>query len=178
MSNQLGVLQTAFPHDVLFPKNCDLTVKPLASCVPASVLRGVAILTLNRKTVAKVPNDGNTRSSSSSAAASQTNVNLVTSRTGVNAAAIAGIAIGSFVVGVITFVAFVFWRHYRLAHAKLQDAKPHPKAEGSLGGVTQVAHDDRSVIVIENPSPGPQKEGTYQTPLTRDDQASDAHTSE
>ena len=36
MSNQLGVLQTVFPRDVLFPKNCDLSVKPLASCVPAS----------------------------------------------------------------------------------------------------------------------------------------------
>lgn len=35
MVNQLGVLQTLFPRDVLFPKVCDLTVKPLASCVPA-----------------------------------------------------------------------------------------------------------------------------------------------
>lgn len=174
MSNQLGVLQTVFPHDVLFPKNCDLSVKPPASCVAASVLRGVHMLMLNRKTVAKVPDDGN-RSSSSSAAASQTNVKFAASQTGVNAAAIAGIAIGSFVIGVVTFLAFLFWRHYRTAQAELHDANPHPKAEGSSGVVTQVTHNDESIIVIENPSPGPQKVEMHQTPRARDDQASDSH---
>lgn len=174
MNNQLNILQTLFPHDVLFPKNCDLSVKPPASCVPASVLRGVHMLTLNRKTVAKVPDDGN-RTSSSSASASQTNVKFTASQTGVNAAAIAGISIGSFVIGVVTFLAFLFWRHYRIAQAKLHDANPHPKAEGSSGAVTQVTHNDESIIVIENPSPAPQKVEMHQTPLTRGDQASDSH---
>jgi len=162
MSNQLGVLQTLFPHDVLFPKNCDLTVKPLASCVPASILHGGSMLTLNRKTVAQVPDDGNVRPPSSSAATSQTNAASQTNVTGISAAAVAGMIIGSFVFGIITFLACLFWRRHRIPQAKSQ----HPKGKGPSGRMTQptpwVARGDENIIVIENPSPGLLKDGPLQ----------------
>lgn len=181
MSNQLDVLQTAFPYAVLFPKNCDLSVKPPASCVPALILRGVSMPTSNRKTVAKVPDDGNNRQSSSSAAASQTVPSQI-NNTGIKSAAVAGIVIGSFVFGVITFVAFLFLRRHRIAQAKSLkslDANPYPKGEGPSGRSTKqmipwVARGDENVISIENPSPGLQEEA-YQTPPTPNDHSSNVH---
>ena len=177
MSNQLGVLQTVFPHDALFPKNCDLSVKPPASFVLASILRSASMLTSNRKTVAKVPDDGNIRpSSSSSATTKSTDVNSATSQTktaGVRSAAIPGIVIGSFAFGVITCVAFLFWHHRRIAQAKSQDANPYPMGEGPEGRATQpkpsVAHGDENIIVIENSLPRLQEDGPDQTPPTSDD---------
>jgi len=171
MSNQLGVLQTLFPREVLFPKNCDLSVKPPASCVPASILRGVSALTLNRKTVAQVPDDGNIRPSISSAATSQTTTTSQMNTTGINAAAIAGMVIGSFVFGVITFLVFLFWHRHRTAQAKSKGTDPpHPRGKGSLGRMAQpvpwAAHGDENIILIENPSPGPLKDEPLQTPPT------------
>lgn len=163
MSNQLGILQTLFPHDILFPKNCDLTVKPLASCVPASILRDGSILTSNRKTVAQVPDDGNGPPPSSSAATSQTNAASQMNNTGINAAAVAGMIIGSFVFGIITFLACLFWRRHRIPQAKSQ----HPKGKGAPGLMTQptpwVARGDENIIVIENASPGLLKDRPLQT---------------
>jgi hypothetical protein len=163
MNNQLGVLQTLFPRDVLFPKSCDLSVKPAASCVPASILRGVSTLTLNRKTVAQVPDDGSNRPSNSSVATSQTTTTPQANTTGINAGAIAGMVIGSFIFGVITFLVFLFWRRHRSAQAKSQGADLlHPKGKGASGRMTQpvpwAARGDENIILIENPSPGPQKD--------------------
>jgi len=176
MSNQLGVLQTLFPYDVLFPKNCDLSVKPPASCVPVSTPCGVSMLTSNRKTVAKVADDGNIQPSSSSAATSQMNSTSIS--TGINTAAVAGIVIGSFVFGILTFLVFLFWCHHRVAQDKSRGSNLYTRGKGSTGRMTQpMPWVDENVVVIENPSPALQGDGSPQTPPTRSDH-SDTHSPE
>ena len=137
------------------------------------------MLTLNRKTVAQVADDGNNRPSSSSVAASQTNTPSQTSTTGINAATIAGMVIGAFTFGVVTFLVCLFWRRHRIAQPKSQGADLHPKGKGTSARMTQpvpwVARGDENIILIENPSPGLLKDEPLQTPATHSDYLSDAH---
>jgi hypothetical protein len=176
MSNQLDVLKAMFPYSALFPKSCDLSTKPPASCVPASILHCVSMLTLNRQTVTKGSDDGTTQPASTSAA-------TTTSPTsgGISPAAIAGIVIGSFAfVILVTFVAYVFWRRRRIAQAKLQAVDSHPKREEGafVGGMNYptpwTQHGGEGAVVV-NPLPRRQKDGQYSSPPTRYDDSSDAH---
>jgi len=174
MSNQLGVLRTQYPYDVLFPKSCDLSLKPPASCVPASILRCVAVLTLNRRTVAKDSDEGITRPPAAAPATSETN------STGISSASIAGVVIGSFAFGIlITFIAYLFWRRRHMAQA----ADPQLKVEeSSVGGMNYpmpwAAQNDGNSVTTSSPPPRRQKDGQYyQTPPMRYEDSGDAHRS-
>jgi hypothetical protein len=175
MSSQLDILRRLYPYDVLFPKVCDLGTKPPASCVPASILRCVAILTLSRRTVSKSSDDGIIRPPrTSSNSTSQTN------STGISSAAIAGVVIGSFAFGIfVMFISYMFWRRRRIMQAKSQAADQDPKVEGaSWGGMTYpmpwATQGDDESVTTSSPSPRRQKDRQYQTPPTRYDDSGDA----
>lgn len=172
MSNQLGVLQSLYPYSVLFPKSCDLSIKPPASCVPASILRSFATLTLHRRTVTKDSDEGVIRPPNSPS-------NSGTNSTGISSAAIAGVVIGCFAFGIlVTFIAYVYWRRRRMAQAAA--ANPSRKVEeSSMGGMTYpmpwVTHSDGTSVTTSSPSPRRQKDGQYyQTPPTRHEDSGDA----
>jgi len=176
MSNQLGILGTLYPYNVLFPKTCDLQTKPPASCVPASILRCVAMLTLNRRTVTKNSDDGIIRPlSSSSAATPQTN------STGISTGAVAGIVIGSFAFGILTmFLSYLCWRRRRIAQVDTQAENPPPKVEGANGGgmtypMPWATQGDEHTVTVASSSPRRQKDRRYQVPPTRYDDSSDAY---
>lgn len=172
MNNQLNILNALYPYDVLFPKSCDLSIKPPASCVPASISRCVTLLTLNRRTVAKDSDEGITRPSNSPFSTTGTN------STGISSAAIAGIVIGCFAFGIlVTFIAYIYWRRRRMAQA--QAANPPPKVEESnVAGMTYpmpwVTQSDDNSVTTSSPPPRRQKVGQYyQTPPMRHEDSGD-----
>jgi hypothetical protein len=130
------------------------------------------MLTSNRKTVTKNGDDGIIQSPNTPTSAAQNSGRI-------SSAAIAGIVIAVFAVGILlTFVAYLLWRRRRLARAKEQAANP-PKAEYT-GGMSYPrpweapGGGDDDTIVIAHPTPRRQKDGQYSSPPTRYDGASDA----
>lgn len=110
----------------------------------------------------------------------------VTSQTnsiGISSAAVAGIIIGSFAVGLFaTFIAYLFWRRYRIALAKSQAATQYPKADEPNEGVTNLpspwdTQGEEITTIASSPSPMRQKDRQYQVPPNRYDNSSDAYPS-
>jgi len=176
MSNQLDILQKLYPYNVLFPKSCDLAVKPPASCVSDLILHCIAILTLNRKTVAKDSDEGVRPPNLPLTATPDSDSSRI------SPAAIAGIVIGSFAFGIlITFAAYLYWRRRRIAEARSQGSAPPKVEESSVAGMTYpmpwAAHGNESTPTVTTPSPRRQKNGQYQTPPTRYEDSNDGYNS-